>query len=161
MNAAIARAYGALWVATATGAVLALAGMPIVQAGRPHDALTASATTAASLLAHNLPVALWPLALAALGWTRLAMTRKTGDVLSSGQLLLHGLMVGNALGQQPALWRYLPHLPFEWLGIAIPLAGWQLARNGQDEMRQTAYLTVVTVAAMLIAACVETWAVPL
>ena len=54
------------------------------------------------LVEHNALVALWPLALVALGWPELPGARTAGDLLIAAQLLAHGLLVGTALGQHPA-----------------------------------------------------------
>ena len=54
----------------------ARAGAAITDPGDvPHDALAAPPRTALALLAHNAPVALWPLALIALGWHAIAVAR--------------------------------------------------------------------------------------
>src|SRR5215203_5118537 len=103
--------YLALWLSTAAGAALTSAGVHLVVARAPRDALEPSLDTASGLLAHNSLVALWPLALVALGWPALAGVRLGGDALIAAQLLSHGLIVGSALGQHRDMWRYLPHLP--------------------------------------------------
>lgn len=160
MTATVRTTYLALWTATAAGAVLALVGgVVLLRVGAPRDALEASAATAEGLLWHNLGVALWPLVLVAVGWTSIPVTRRVGDAMAIGQLVLHGLLVGNAIGQQPALWRFLPHLPFEWLGVAVPVAAWRAARGGLEP--NLAPVVVVSIAALAAAASLETWAVPL
>src|SRR5262245_54659571 len=95
----------------------------------PHDALPATAATYGELLAHNVPVALWPAALVLIGWPYLRGVRQAGDAIISVQLLSHGLFVGVAVGARADLWRYLPHLPLEWLGLALPAAAWLHARR--------------------------------
>jgi hypothetical protein len=159
---AISRCYLALWLATAAGAALASAGLQLIRAGAPRDALEPSLYTASGLLAHNALVALWPLALVAIGWPALAGARAAGDALVAAQLLSHGLTVGGALGQQPDTWRYLPHLPLEWLALAIPAAAWLTARAHPP--RPAAKTIGVTagacVAALLGAAAIETYLVP-
>lgn len=160
MKASARKTYLVLWTATAAGALLALLGGAVLpRVGAPSDALKASAATAESLLWHNLSVALWPLALIVLGWASIPVIRRVGDVLAVAQLAVHGLLVGNALGQQPALWRFLPHLPFEWLGIALPVAAWRVARVGVAP--NVARVAAVVCAALVVAAGLETWAVPL
>ena len=115
MRAAVRSSYAAIWVATAVGILVAGFTRPLFDVDAPRDALQASPATAVDLLVHNTLVALWPLALVALDWPQLRGARTAGDVLVAGQLALHGLLVGAAVGQQPSLWRYLPHLPAEWL----------------------------------------------
>jgi hypothetical protein len=162
---ALVRCYAALWLATLLGAGLALVGVRVLSAGVPHDALAARTSTALGLLAHNTPVALWPLGLSALGWHALAVTRTAGDVLISGQLVAHGLIVGSALGQHPAVWRYLPHLPLEWLALALPAGAWLTARarpGGPTAARFVglALIAASCLAALAGAALMETYLVP-
>jgi hypothetical protein len=155
-------AYLTLWAVTAAGATLGIAGVHMFAASAPHDALPATPGTAAALLAHNAPVALWPLALIALGWPRLRGARAAGHALVAGQLLAHGLMVGNALGQHPALWRYLPHLPLEWLALATPAGAWLATRRDTPASRQwLGHSLAAAVGVLALAAIVETYLVPL
>ena len=155
------RTYAELWLLTATGACTALVGLRVMSVGTPHDALKPTFGTAASLLLHNAVVALWPLALSALRWNLHRPTRCLADVLVAGHLVAHGLLVGNALGQAPTLWRYLPHLPFEWLGIALPVAGWRSSRTEGVDAAVLRRLAGEALAALVVAAGLETWAVPL
>ena len=155
MTRELRHAYLTLWAATAAGATLGIAGVHMLAASAPNDALPATPGTAAALLAHNAPVALWPLALIAFGWPRLRGAR-------AGQLLAHGLMVGNALGQHPALWRYLPHLPLEWLALATPAGAWLATRRDTPASRQRlGHSLAAAVAVLALAAIVETYLVPL
>jgi hypothetical protein len=163
---ALVRCYAALWLATLLGAALALVGLRVLSAGVPHDALAARTSTALALLAHNAPVALWPLALTVLGWHALPLVRTAGDVLITGQLVAHGLIVGSALGQHPAVWRYLPHLPLEWLALALPAGAWLTARTlppgGPTAPRYVglALIAASCLAALAGAALMETYLVP-
>jgi hypothetical protein len=151
-----------LWASTALGAAGAAAGIYALGAPPPHDALDATPATAISLLGHNALTALWPLALIALGWPSLAGGRWLGDALVSAQLLLHGLVVGGALASHTSMWRYLPHLPVEWLALAIPAAAWMNARiRPPAQRRELAAATAATLAALTAAAVIETYAVPL
>jgi hypothetical protein len=162
-RAALLSACTALWLATAAGAALALVGLRLASAGAPRDALAANPGTALALLAHNAPIALWPLALAALGWNALAGARSAGDVLIAAQLASHGLTVGSALRQHPDTWRYLPHLPLEWLGVAIPVAVWWSARNTARPPHTRGDLALAAtscLAALTAAAAIETYLVP-
>jgi hypothetical protein len=159
---AISGCYLALWLATAAGAALASAGVRLVVARAPRDALQPSLDTASGLLAHNALVALWPLALVAIGWPALAGARLVGDALIAAQLLAHGLIVGSALAQHPDMWRYLPHLPLEWLALAIPAAAWLTTRAHPARPAATtvAVAAGACVAALLCAAALETYLVP-
>ncbi len=154
--------YLTLWAATAAGATLATVGVNLFAAPVPHDALPATPATVARLLVHNAPVVMWPLALIALGWPRRPGARRAGHALVAGQLLAHGLLVGNALGQQPVLWRYLPHLPIEWLALATPAGAWLAARHDTTTSLQSLRHTLaLAIAVLALAAIVETYLVPL
>jgi hypothetical protein len=164
MTAAIRVAYAALWATTASGAAIAVvAGWPW-PVGAPHLALAATPATAVALVTHNLPVAVWPLGLVAIGWACTPALRRFGDGLITGQVVAHGLIVGGALGQQPVLWRYLPHLPVEWLAIAAPVGSWLYARSradGTPNRRQLLAVAGVTLLATTVAAGAETFLTPI
>jgi hypothetical protein len=164
LTRALVRAYAALWAATVVGVLAGVAGVQLIKVGTPHDALPASLSTARGLLAGNALVVLWPLALVALDWPRIPVARAIGDVVVAGQLLGHGLLVGDALGQRPGLWRYLPHLPIEWLAIALPVAAWLAARRDPTTQPRPSVLIAVGVLAALtlvLAAVYETYLVPI
>ncbi len=162
MTSDVRRAYLTLWATTAIGATLGIADVYLFAASAPHDALPATLGSAVGLLAHNAPVAMWPLALIALGWPGLRGARAAGNALIATELVAHGLLVGNALGQHPALWRYMPHLPLEWLALATPAGAWLAARRGTRGSRRWLGHTVARVLAVLaLAALVETYFVPL
>jgi hypothetical protein len=155
-------ALGVMLLAAGAGAGLAAVGVPVVSAPAPRDALHADLLTVVLLVGHNEPVALWPLALVALGWPRIRYVRVLGDALMIGQLAGHGALVGSAPAQHPELWRYLPHLPAEWLALALPVAAWAQARAG----RCFGAAGVVAVAGrvvvlLVLAAVAETYLVPL
>lgn len=152
-------AYAALWVGTAAGALLAATRRLDLTSGTPRDALPATVDIAVDLAAHNALVALWPIALVAVGWPAIPIVRSVGDVLVAGQLAGHGLLVGSALGAHPDLWRYLPHLPVEWLALAVPAAAWIIARR--DEPVHVVKTVLLTGLLVVGAALVETYAVPI
>ena len=148
-----------LWALTATGALLAAAGLVELTSGAPRDALPARLEIVVDLAAHNALVALWPAGLIAVGWAAIPVARTVGDILVAGQLAGHGLLVGSALGTHPGLWRYLPHLPLEWLALALPAAAWATARRNEPPL----LIPTVLLTALLIAgaALLETFAVPI
>jgi len=162
---ALSGCYLALWAATGAGAALALAGVDVIAMPAPHDALESSLETVTELVSHNMPVVLWPLALVALGWPALTGVRCVGDGLIAAQLLAHGLQVGSALGQHPDSWRYLPHLPVEWLAIATPAAAWLTSRTATPARPTGTSLLALTLASaclpvLLGAAAIETYLTP-
>lgn len=162
MTAALRMALLALTGAAAAGAAFALAGIDVVAVGEPHDALQNSAGTVASLARHNTAVVLWPLALVALGWGAIPVARTVGDALIAGQLLAHGAVLGNAVAQQPGLWRYLTHLPLELTALVLPVAAWIAARRGTPISRTgLAGIAGVVLALVVGAAACETYLVPL
>jgi len=154
--------FAALLALTAAGWVLGRAGLELTS-GAPRDALPARPETLVELLAANVPVALWPLALVALGWPAMTGVRVAGDLLIAAQLLGHGLLVGAALATHPSLWRFLPHLPLEWAALAVPAGTWLAARlrPGRTDHRELMQAGLLTGALLIVAAAVETYAVPI
>jgi hypothetical protein len=153
---------GALFAAALVGALLEAAGVGGITVPAPRDALAARPGTALTLFAHNAGVALWPLALVALGWPALAWVRGVGDALVAGQLVGHGALLGSALAQQPELWRYLPHLPFELLALALPAAAWITARTStRRPPTELVGVAAAVLGLLALAALLETYAVPL
>lgn len=151
----------AIWSATVVGAIAGLLGAGANHEA-PHDALPATAATFTELIAHNAPVALWPLALVLIGWPALRGVRLLGDALVAAQLLGHGLLVGVALASYADLWRYLPHLPLEWLALALPAATWLDARRRNSQPALPVGIAATACAAAMIgAAALETYLVPL
>lgn len=160
MIARLGVALSVIWAATLIGAVAGRIGGSSSET--PRDALPATVTTFSDLLAHNAPVALWPCALVAIGWPFLRGVRHVGDTLVAAQLLSHGLLIGVALGTHAELWRYLPHLPLEWLALALPAAAWLQARTGPaGTPRGIGLCAFGSVAALVSAAAVETFLVPM
>ncbi len=153
----------ALTVSAAIGAALSLIGADVIVAYEPHDALAATFSSVWELWRHNAPVALWPLALVALAWPWSAGLRRLGDVVVAGTVVGHGVTIGSALAQYPELWRYLPHLPLEWLAVAMPAAAWRSARQrpARGPIRALVPTALVTAGVLVLAALAETYAVPL
>jgi hypothetical protein len=168
---ALGGCYLGLWTATLAGTALTLAGAHVWHAPAPRPALDATPRVVGELMANNTPVALWPLALIALGWPALTGARLAGDALVTAQLLGHGLLVGAAVGQHPGLWRYLPHLPLEWLALAIPAAAWHTARRRARPtppatppvaaVRRLGPLAGAALALLALAAAIETYLTPI
>jgi hypothetical protein len=158
---ALRLAFGALWAATLAGVALAHTGLRLRNVPAPHDALFPSVRTVQELATHNALVSLWPLALVAIGWPALIGVRLVGDALIAAQLLGHGLVVGSTLGERPELWRFLPHLPVEWLAIALPAAAWITARRRPVRRGSLLGVLVLTCAALVGAAAIETYLTPI
>ena len=161
---ALSAGYAAIWTATLTATAVVAAGLVDADVDPPRPTLHAAPITVLELGAHNAAVALWPLALVALGWPSIPIARVAGDALIAAQLLAHGLLVGTAFGDEPGLWRYLPHLPLEWLAIAIPCAAWLTARRARERRdTNTAGLIQIAgacMATLVAAALIETYATP-
>lgn len=151
--------YGLLWAFSAAGALLAALGGLDLTDGRPRDALPARPGTLLELVVHNAPVVLWPLALVAVGWAAIPIVRNVGDALIAGHLAGQGLLVGFAVGEYSGLWRYLPHLPIEWLALSIPATAWLTARKGHPVAAARSLL--LTGLLITGAALVETYGVPI
>ena len=172
MSAALAaRNVGSLTLAFAalvgTGALAGVAVIAVPDLGHnlyphpPRPALAGNAGTALELLAHNAPVALWPLALVALEWHEIPVVRRVGDGLIGAQLAIHGASVGAALATWPGLARWLYHLPAEYTAIALPCAAWIAARRrGAPARGELVIAAAITLALLALAALLETWAVP-
>jgi len=160
--AAVGLAIAALVGAALAAGVAELAGARLLEVGMPSDALAAATGTALELFAHNVRVAVWPLALVALEWQRHTLTRWIADALVAAQLLAHGALIGAALAQHPGLWRYLPHLPAEWLAIALPAAAWIAARPHPRAVNRSELIRLAAgvVALLVSAAIVETYLRP-
>ena len=162
MTVALRIVAGGLAASVVAGAVLAGVGVEVIVVGAPHDALTGAPATVLGLVRHNAVVALWPLALVWLGWPAIPVARTIGDALAAGQVLVHGAILGSALAQQPGLWRYLPHLPFELAALALPIAAWSAARRtGEVKPTRLAGIAVAVLALVLVAAVLESYLVPI
>jgi hypothetical protein len=130
----------------------------------PHDAISDSPAAVASLFLHNAGVAGIALGLAALGWDRTPRLARVGDALLAASLAVNGGVVGYALARSGVeLARYLPHLPFEWLGMAAGGGAWLSLRLSQPSDRTAVLLCALALAsgALLVAALLEVYAAPL
>jgi len=124
--------------------------------GTPGEVVSIFVTNARTLIA--------PLLLAAGRWHTGRTTRPIGDVIVAALVISNPVMVGLALGRHPIeLLAYLPHLPIEDAALAIAASAWivRRVRNGDDPpSASVARCTAVTAAVALLAAIVETYAVP-
>jgi hypothetical protein len=162
----LAESYLALWASTIAVAGLctiafrsdARAILGLHLAGRLAPA--ASATRMLSLVAHNLPIAGWPLLLGRMRITR-ALARRLTDALVLGCALANIAPVALAIGGYgTALLPYVPQLPVEWAALAAGYGSWAHARRSPLDAHTVAKLAVSIALFVLAAASLETFAVP-
>jgi hypothetical protein len=162
-------AYGAIWVTTLIAAVITALAEPLATATRELLSLRLQADQtpapglghAASLAAHNFPVAAWPALLGATGAHGQKVARRLADALLACCIAVNVVPVGAALGAYgPALLPYIPQVPLEWAGLALGASAWLLQRRQAVTPVQVASLVAVTASALICAAAVESLAVP-
>jgi hypothetical protein len=124
--------------------------------GTPGDAVSIFVTNARTLIA--------PLLLAAGRWHTGRATRHLGDAVVATVVIANPVMVGLALGRDPIeLLGYLPHLPLEDAALAIAASAWvarRLPHPGGRRPGGVVRCAALTLAVALLAALVETYAVP-
>jgi hypothetical protein len=114
-----------------------------------------------TLLAHNLPLAAWPLLLGVVGVHRQRLARRVTDVVVAAWIAVNALPVGPAIGVYgPPLLAYLPQLPFEWAALALGASGWCLQRRAPLTVREAVTLLALIAGTLFCAAALETFAVP-
>jgi hypothetical protein len=163
-------AYGAVWVCTLCSALLVvLLGAGGKEAVRgllrlclqPRVNAPPSVAHVVGLLAHNLPIAAWPVLLGMLGAHRHASTRRVADVVVIASLLASTVPVGAALGAYGApLVPYLPQLPLEWAGLGLGASAWLVQRRRALRVSEGLGLIALTGIVLVLAAALETNAVP-
>ena len=164
------RAYGALWGCTLTTAgAVALVGRPLSSATRKVLGLTLRASEnpppylshVLALAAHNIPIAAWPLLLGVAGVSRQRLAVRAADILVGASMLANTVPVGAALGAYGGtVIAYVPQLPLEWAGLAIGYGSWLVQRRRPMESRERLARLALIAATLLIAAMLETAAVP-
>lgn len=126
----------------------------------PHDPNARDLHTMLSLWFHNARVALAPLALAAAVQTSPGRLRRTGDVLLAVVFALNVIPFAVDLGTWGSrLVPYIPNSPVELLALTIGPVSWWLVTRGRVPVRFLMRATVIAVGLLLLAACLETWAV--
>lgn len=163
-------AYGAIWLATLGATLLTHMAGGQVRADlrgqleltlRAQDTPPPSFGHVLSLVAHNLPVAAWPVLLGVVGAHRHGATRRAADTLVLVCVGRSVLLVGVALGAYgTALLPFLPQLPLEWAGLALGASAWMVQRRTSMSVAQGARLTTVIAVVLLAAASAETYMVP-
>jgi hypothetical protein len=160
-------AYLTLWAITLAGAALAaLLGRAPVRIAMGLS-LSASANPPPSLAhvlalaAHNLPICVWPLLLGSLRLSAGSLWRRVADIGVGACVLANMLPVAAALGGYGwELLPYVPQLPVEWAALAVGYGSWMLERrHGLVGSERLKLLGVVSVL-LLMAAALETCAVP-
>jgi hypothetical protein len=129
----------------------------------PRDALHGSLGEIASLAAHNAGVALLPLGLLAIGWDQLRGVDHAGDALVAGMIIANGVSIGLGFARAGLeLFAYLPHLPLEWAALALPAGAWVAfrAQPPRDRAQTLVYVAALTGLLVVVAAVVESLAVP-
>lgn len=124
--------------------------------GTPGEAVTIAITNAQTLLA--------PLLLSAGRWHTSRVTRCLGDIVVAAIVIANAALIGLALGRHPiALLAYLPHLPFEDAALTAAAAAWfcrRAASVAEGPPRSVAAYAALTLALTVLAALMETYAVP-
>jgi hypothetical protein len=115
----------------------------------------------ATLAAHNIPIAAWPLLLGLLVGLSDGRARRAADVVVLACVLVNTVPVGAALGAYGAqLIPFIPQLPVEWAGLAVGYGSWLIQRRRalsvQERLTWLALLSLV----LLVAAGLEIYAVP-
>jgi hypothetical protein len=130
----------------------------------PHPALHGTPGEALSIAAHNARTLIAPLALIAGRWHTSHLTRPIGDAVVGALVVANATLVGLALGRYPTqLPAYLPHVPLEDAALAIAAGAWlahRLADPAGAPAPRLARAAVLTAAVTIVAAIVETYAVP-
>jgi hypothetical protein len=164
------RAYGAIWAATlASTALVALSGTGArawvsqllglrLDAGRNP---APSVAHVLALVAHNVPIAAWPLLLGVVGAHRHRLGRRVADTLLVACMIVNVLPVGAALGAYGLpLLPYLPQLPLEWAGLALGASAWLAQRKRALALSESLAVLAVLAVVLLAAGVLETVAVP-
>jgi hypothetical protein len=164
------RAYFGIWAVTLGVALLVVAGAGDVRApvrdvlgARLDPELNAPPRLGhlLELAAHNLPIAAWPVLLGVVGAHRHPTARRIADVVVTAAMGANTVIVGSALGAYgTALLPYVPQLPLEWAGLALGASAWLVQRRRALTVLEGALCVGVIASVLLIAAALETVAVP-
>ncbi len=127
----------------------------------PHDASGHNVATALSLWFHNARVAVAPLAGAAAVQRNAGRLRRAADVVIAVVFAANLIPVAVDLGTWGSrLLPYIPNAPVELLGFVIGPVSWWLVTRGRLPVRSLWLAAAAVVGLLLVAACLETWAVP-
>lgn len=162
---ALVTVYLAIWAAFAVGWVVASVLPWVATAMRAHLRLELdhyarpSVAVVVALVTHNTTIAWWPLATIAAGLHR-SCVRAVVDVLLAGAAVANAAVVGGAFGAYGGrLIAFLPHLPLEFLGLALPITAWMVRRRPcSADPIGVPWIAALTVGVLAIAALVEAYA---
>jgi hypothetical protein len=127
----------------------------------PHDPYAHSVATALGLWFHNARLALAPLAAAAAVQHRAGRLRQVVDVVLAVVFAVNLIPSAIELGTWGSrLVPYIPNAPVEVLGLVLGPVAWWLVTRGRLPLRSLWLVAALVVALLLVAACLETWAVP-
>jgi hypothetical protein len=159
------RCYLATWLITLASAyaVAAISAKTAISHARldPAAAPAPGVGHALALLAHNLPIAAWPILLGATGAHRYRKTSRAADVLVLTTLVVNAAPVGAALGAYGSeLLPYLPHVPIEWAALALGASASAIQRQRAMTFIEGARIGVLVATLLAVAAALETWGVP-
>jgi hypothetical protein len=163
-------AYATTWTLTLSAGAL-VAFNPAQLRGPVRDVLGASLDPqrnpppsggrVLALLAHNLPLAAWPLLLGVVGAHQHPLTRRIADVFLAAVVAVNVLPVGPALGAYgPPLLAYLPQVPFEWAALSLGASAWLLQRRDALTVSEGIAILALIASALLCASALEMSAVP-
>jgi hypothetical protein len=162
----LATVAGLLLLATAVGAIgavrdVAQTVVPFDWRIAPHDPNAHDVATALSLWFHNARLALAPLAAAAAVQTHRGRLRQAGDLLLGVVFAANVIPLAVELGTWGSrLLPYIPNAPVELLALVAGPVSWWLVTRGRLPVRSLWLIAAIVVALLLLAACLETWAVP-
>jgi len=146
---------------TALGIGLALVDPTLAGSSRPHPTLTGSLGDAAGILQNNARVLAAPFLLVVLDFPQSSLGRRAGDLIVGALTAASTIPVGLELGRwQGRLLPYLPQLPLEWAALAVAVHVWISGRSGRAPTHRLMVLAGLTLALLIAAASLETWATP-
>lgn len=154
----------AIVAVTLLGAITSTLVPELGPARAPRPTLRATPGEAIAIAVTNAQTLLAPLLLAAGRWHTSRVTRRVGDIVVAAIVIANATVIGLALGRHPiALPAYLPHLPFEDAALTAAAAAWFSRRTpsvADRPPRSVAMYAALTLALTVLAAFVETYAVP-
>lgn len=168
------RPYAVAYLAVLTG-VLALAlaeqditpfrhalqaALPFKWNVAPHDPNARSIGTALRLWLHNSKLTLAPIALAAAVQNHRGKLRLAGDILLAFIFAVDLIPLAVDLGTWgTTLLPYIPNAPVELLAATSGFVSWWLVTRGRLSVRSLLFVVAAIAPLLLVAACLETWAV--